>query len=116
MNVLKHHKQEQLRFDEYFTPWKGMHFDPFSQAKHSPEIFFSVAQNLLEFFYPLLHTSRMFQHSVQSFLINHSFSPTVVLPFVFPRNVTTVFDTDVAFRAVDVNKQVTAEAGTKWHL
>lgn len=59
----------------------------------------------------------MFQHSVQSFLLNHFFFfQTVVLLFVFPRNVITVFDTDVAFEAVHVNKQVTAEAGTKWHL
>lgn len=77
---------------------------------------FSFRTESFGVFYPLFHTSRMFQHSVQSFLLNHSFFPTVVLLSVFPRNVTAVFDTVVAFGAVDVNKQVTAEAGTKWHL
>lgn len=45
----------------------------------------------------------MLQRSVQSFLLKHFFL-TVVLLFVFHRNVTTVFDADVAFAAVEVNK------------
>lgn len=45
----------------------------------------------------------MFQHSGQSFLLKHLFL-TVVLLFVFHRNVTRLFDRGVAFAAAEVDK------------